>query len=368
MEELLAIGEFSSRCGLSPKMLRTYAAAGLLRPAAVDRFSGYRYYAPSQVEEARLIGLLRRAGVPLAQITGFISAPTAGQLEEWEAALEAEFDARRQALAELRKRLNVEVASSTQPPTHTKRARGGQTMMHLTAGAVSETGPVRATNQDAVVADGRLFAVADGMGRAGGVASRLALQALQETFGADPTGKGLSNACREANRAVWRSAEAEPELSGMGTTIAALGLVSGDGPDHLAIVHVGDSRAYLLRQGRLERLTADHSVVADRVRSGEITEQEARLDPQRSLLTRALGIGPDVEADTGEVAAAVGDRFLLCTDGLVNELDEAEIAEVLSSFGEPANAAGELVGRAVAHGGHDNTSAVVVDVAAGGCP
>jgi protein phosphatase len=148
----------------------------------------------------------------------------------------------------------------------------------------------------------------------------------------------------------------------MGTTVAAVAVVEEGSLQSVAVVHVGDSRAYLLHDGELRRTTEDHSVVADRVQAGELTEEEARTDPQRSILTRALGIGPFVEVDLAQVRCAPGDLILLCTDGLFTEVDDAGIFSVLTSGAGPASAAQRLVRLAVDAGGRDNASVVVVAV------
>jgi protein phosphatase len=235
----------------------------------------------------------------------------------------------------------------------------------LRPGGATDTGNVRATNQDRLLVEGDLVAVADGMGghRAGEVASQLAVQTLKEVFAADPTAAGLVQAVHEANRALRQRADAEPDLHGMGTTIAAVALVTDGGEKRLAIVNVGDSRAYLLQQGQLSHLTSDHSLVADLVRAGELSEEEARTHPRRNVLTRALGVAPDVEPHVSQAVPARGDRLLLCSDGLFNELDEDEIAAVLSTVTEPNAAAEQLVLAAKEHGGSDNITAVVLDVA-----
>lgn len=169
--------------------------------------------------------------------------------------------------------------------------------MHIKPAGVTDIGNVRATNEDYLLAEGDLFAVADGMGGLGrgDVASRLAVETLRESFSADPTSAGLVESVRQANKAVWEESEANPKLGGMGTTIAAVALVAEDGENRLAIVNVGDSRVYLLHDNQLRRLSSDHSLVADLVRSGKITEEDADAHPERHVLTRALGI--ELEAD-----------------------------------------------------------------------
>jgi protein phosphatase len=151
----------------------------------------------------------------------------------------------------------------------------------------------------------------------------------------------------------------------MGTTIAAAALVSegGSGQKRLAIVNVGDSRVYRLQEGRLSCLSSDHSLVAEMVRAGAISEDEARTHPRRNILTRVLGGGSDIDPYVAEATAAQGDRLLLCSDGLFNELDEHEITEVLGTVPQPTDAATHLVRLAKHHGGSDNITAVVADIA-----
>lgn len=265
MEVLLPIGEFSVRCGLSAKMLRTYAAAGLLTPAAVDRESGYRYYSPSQEDDARLIGFLRRAGMPIAEIGVFMRDPTPDRLDQWEVQMDDDTAARRDALAAARPTSGPQRPVPLRPlsttvPLKEEIAR----MKRLIAGSVTERGTVRPTNQDAVLVDHGVFVVADGTGAGGEVASAVAVETLCAAYASDPTRSGLADASRRAARAVWRRAEAGDEPP-MGSTLAALAVVS---EDRLAPVNVGDSRVYRFGGGELRRLTRDHTVVEDLVSAG----------------------------------------------------------------------------------------------------
>jgi protein phosphatase len=358
--DLLTIGEFSDRCGLSPKMLRTYAATGLLPPAGVDRGSGYRFYAPYQVHRARIIGLLRRAGTPLRDIASFLASPAAERLDQWHKDLTTELADRRQALEEVRACLPPALAGAG--PDVQELRQEGESMTRLSTGSASNAGTMRSVNQDAVLAGDCVFAVADGMGERGQIASVLAVEILQACFTAAQTATGLVKACHSANRSVWRRAGEDTELT-MGTTLTAAGIVSSGDGESLAIAHVGDTRAYLLRHGAVRRLTEDHTVVADLVRAGELTGAAARVHPRRSLLTRALGTGPDVEPDLVLVRPEPGDRLLLCTDGLFNELDDHEITAALAANSEPDGAAEQLIGTAARRGGQDDTSAVVIDTA-----
>jgi serine/threonine protein phosphatase PrpC len=226
--------------------------------------------------------------------------------------------------------------------------------------AASDAGRVRPGNEDAAVAEEGIFAVADGMGghAAGEVASHVAIDAIRSHTPAD----GIVEAVRVANRAVWERADEDPRLRGMGTTMCALGLVDdGNGPQ-VRIVNVGDSRAYLLRDGVLEQITDDHSLPADMAREGRITVEEAKVHPQRNILTRVLGNDPDVEIDEFPIDPFRGDRFVLCSDGLFNEVDDEHIATVLRREHDPQVAVDELVRLANEGGGRDNITVVVVDV------
>jgi serine/threonine protein phosphatase PrpC len=240
-------------------------------------------------------------------------------------------------------------------------------MTLLRSGSATDTGLVRSVNQDLAVETSTLFAVADGMGgHAGGeVASRLAVDALTVAFGRQPTGSGLSQAVTEANGVVWQHSQENPELRGMGTTLTAVGLVNEGGHDLLALVNVGDSRSYRFHDGELSQITTDHSLAEEMVRSGELTTDEAAVHPHRHILTRALGVSSEVAVDLWRIQPMRGDRFLLCSDGLTNELDLSQISEVLSSVSDPHRAADLLVQAARTHGGSDNITVVVVDVVVG---
>ncbi|MCU1378857.1 MAG: serine/threonine protein phosphatase [Acidimicrobiales bacterium] len=228
--------------------------------------------------------------------------------------------------------------------------------MKLDWAAASDTGQVRANNQDSAVAEDGLFAVADGMGghAAGEVASRVAVEALRVSA----EGNGLVEAVRAANQAVIDRADTDPALRGMGTTMVA---IAREG-EQVVMVNVGDSRGYLFRDGQLQQITEDHNLVAQLLREGRLTREEARVHPQRNIITRVLGNDPDVEIDVFTVDAFRGDRFLLCSDGLFNEVDDDAVADVLRNHRDPQAVADELVRRANAGGGRDNITVVVVDV------
>jgi protein phosphatase len=240
-------------------------------------------------------------------------------------------------------------------------------MTLLRSGSATDTGLVRSVNQDLAVETPNLFAVADGMGgHAGGeVAARLAVDALAVAFRRQPTGAGLSEAVSEANDVVWQHSQDNPELRGMGTTLTAVALVGEDGKDVLALVNVGDSRSYRFHDGELSQITTDHSLAEEMVRTGELTSTEASVHPHRHILTRALGVASGVAVDLWRIQPVRGDRYLLCSDGLTNELTSDQIGEVLSSVPDPQHAAELLVQAARTHGGSDNITVVVVDVVVG---
>lgn len=223
-------------------------------------------------------------------------------------------------------------------------------------GACTDVGLVRRVNEDSKCHEYPLFAVADGMGghSAGDVASALAIETLSERMSHS---ESLSDAVRAANKAIFRRASQEPELSGMGTTLTAM--MAGDTSAQIA--HVGDSRAYLLRGGDLTRLTQDHTVVGRLVQQGRIKPEDADRHPQRSYLDRALGVDSDVEVDVYVLDFKPADRVLLCSDGLFGMIDDDLIASVLTDQEDPQRAAEQLCAEAVKAGGNDNVTVVIVD-------
>jgi len=226
----------------------------------------------------------------------------------------------------------------------------------------SDTGRVRDHNEDRAFAAAHLVAVADGMGGAlaGEVASQMAVEAIEAVRPpADP--QTIRMALENANRAIRRMAAQDPSKAGMGTTMTAATL-DGDG---VSIVHVGDSRAYLWRGGELQRLTDDHSVVAELVRRGSLSPEEAENHPHRNVITRALGAEPDVKVDTYAHALEDGDVLLLCSDGLYTEVPDPDVAQVLAGTPDLATAADALVDLANANGGSDNVTVVLARVGRG---
>jgi PPM family protein phosphatase len=234
------------------------------------------------------------------------------------------------------------------------------------AAGVTDTGRRRLRNEDAFICEPPLFAVADGMGgaRAGEIAAGLAAAALEEA-GAEMSGAaGVAALIEEANRRIWERSLTDPQTAGMGTTVTAA-LVDAAGGT-VAVGHVGDSRAYLLRGGTLEQLTTDHSLVAELVQSGILTPEEAERHPQRSAITRALGTEPTVDVDAFTVEAAPGDVFLICSDGLSTMVaDDDVVSAIETAERDPARAAEALVAAANARGGEDNVTAVLFEILEG---
>ena len=225
------------------------------------------------------------------------------------------------------------------------------------AAVATHPGRKRRHNEDAYVCDPPLFAIADGMGgaRAGEVASGLAAAALQDN---EVNGSGAERVValmQAANRSVYERSSSDADVAGMGTTMT-VALVEDGG---VTFGHVGDSRAYVLRDGELEQLTDDHSLVAELVRGGKLSAEEAEHHPQRSVITRALGTDPDVDVDTFTVEGREGDVFVLCSDGLTDMVADDEIGEVLAERRDSLEeAANELVRRANKAGGQDNITVV----------
>ncbi|MGW4907274.1 MerR family transcriptional regulator [Streptomyces sp. NPDC004270] len=350
--EWLTIGAFAKACRLSPKALRLYDELDLLRPARVDPDTGYRYYATEQLERAWLVAWLRRLGMPLAPIREVCGLPAdraAQEIRAYWARVEAETAVRRDLAAFLVDHLSGESRRET-----TK-------MLELRYAAHSDRGHVRPANQDTVYAGRRLLAVADGCGAGGALASAAAVDALKFLEDAELSAGNVLNlledAVRSADEAVRAVAEGSEDV---GTTLTAL-LWTGS---RLALVHIGDSRAYLLRDGELFRITHDHSVVQSLIDEGRLTPAEADSHPQRMLLARALSGGEPATPDLKLHEARSGDRYLLCSDGLTRVVSDERIQELLGGSGlEPGAAVRGLVDEANSVGGPDNVSAVVADVA-----
>ena len=222
----------------------------------------------------------------------------------------------------------------------------------------TDTGRQRRDNEDSAFARAPVFVVADGMGgaQAGEVASRLAIEAFERGLPDDGSPEDrLATRVREANHQIYERSRADRGRAGMGTTLTAAYVDDA----HVAIAHVGDSRAYLFRGGSLQRLTQDHSLVDELVRRGKLTEEQAAEHPQRSIITRALGPEPDVEVDTWTYPARPGDVVLLCSDGLTSMISEERVREVLATHENLDAAADALIGEANEAGGRDNITVVL---------
>jgi PPM family protein phosphatase len=231
--------------------------------------------------------------------------------------------------------------------------------MSISAYAVaSDTGRKRRRNEDSYVVAPPLFAVADGMGgaQAGEIASKLAAAALEDTDSGGLSGEErVVSVIQEANRRVYERSNEDPSASGMGTTIT-VALVEDAG---VTIGHVGDSRAYRYRDGGIEQITDDHSLVNELMKSGKLSPEEAETHPQRSVITRALGTDPDVDVDSFTLETQEGDVFLLCSDGLTTMVDDDEIRDVLEKYrGDLDRATKSLVSAANRGGGEDNITVI----------
>jgi serine/threonine protein phosphatase PrpC len=225
----------------------------------------------------------------------------------------------------------------------------------------TDTGRQRRGNEDSSYAHAPLFVIADGMGgaQAGEVASHLAVQQFEQGLPGDgPSEQRLSEAVQRANQEIYELSQTDASRAGMGTTLTAAYLDS----DHVAIAHVGDSRAYLLRDGELTRLTEDHSLVEELLKKGKLTEEEALEHPQRSVITRALGIEPVVEVDTWSYLVRPGDVLLLCSDGLTSMIAEGAVQRVLVESQTLRAAADRLIAEANEAGGRDNITVILFRV------
>jgi PPM family protein phosphatase len=233
----------------------------------------------------------------------------------------------------------------------------------LRTAALTDTGRRRRHNEDAYVCDPPLFAIADGMGgaQAGEIASHLAATSLQHAERNDPSGEeAVQQLIQDANRSVYERARSDASTSGMGTTMT-VALVDGD---VVRFGHVGDSRAYLVRDHELQQLTEDHSLVGELVRSGRLSPEEADAHPHRSVITRVLGTDPQVDVDSFSIAAKPGDVYMLCSDGLSSMVDDARILELVEENGSDVTAAARaLVSEANANGGEDNITVILFQVA-----
>lgn len=348
---LLTIGAFARACRLSPKALRLYDELGLLTPDRVDPHSGYRHYAPAQLERARLVAWLRRLGMPLARIREVCElAPdaAAGAVAAYWAQVEADTAARRDLAAFLVDQLSRKDTVMTEPLTP----------VTMRCAALTDQGLVRPAQQDAAYAGPRLLAVADGYGPRGGPAATAAIEALKDLEHRDLASADLSAVLEEAAHRAHRAAPPADEASG--STLTAL-LRNGS---QLALLHVGDSRAYVLRDSGLLCITHDHSLVQSLVDEGRLTPEEASSHPQRALLLRSLEGGTAFAPDVDLLEARPGERYLLCTDGLTSVVPAGTIQAVLTTADDPDQAVRELVRLAREAGAPDNVGCVVGETVA----
>ena len=227
-------------------------------------------------------------------------------------------------------------------------------------GSRTEVGHVREHNEDSLVAVPPLFAVADGMGghEAGEVASEIAINTITELAPTCADSDALARAVVAANLNVMKAPAKGIGREGMGTTLTAT-ILEGE---RLIIAQVGDSRAYLLHQGKLQQLTRDHSLMADMIEAGQLTEAEARVHPNRSVITRAIGSDPHMQPDIYELNVETGDRILLCSDGVCTMIEDPQIEHIMGHTHSAQECADKLVAAALEAGGYDNATAVVVDV------
>jgi len=230
-------------------------------------------------------------------------------------------------------------------------------------GAATDVGVGRDLNQDSYRVGPGVVVVADGMGghRGGEVASSIAAREMVDRFDR-PDLSLLVQAVEHANRRILDEAASNPMLHGMGTTVVALGFIDVEDGVSLGAINVGDSRMYRLTGVVLEQLTEDHSLVEALVREGRLTPEQAEVHPQRNIVTRALGVLEHVEVDSFHFIPKLGDRYLLCSDGLFNEVSAQEIATILATYADPQETAQALVTAANAGGGRDNITTVIVDI------
>jgi protein phosphatase len=240
--------------------------------------------------------------------------------------------------------------------------------MKIVWGAATHVGMLRQSNEDAFAAQADVFVVADGMGghNAGEVASALAVKGMCDAAaGGFASADSVVAAINAANAAIHLASGGPSDQRGMGTTLTAVVPLEATGsePRRVVVANVGDSRVYLWRGGELKQVSADHSYVQELLSEGFISAAEARVHPRRNIVTRALGIEGDVSADSWTLPMLVGDRYVLCSDGLVDEVDDEQIASILRASSGAQQAADTLVAAANANGGRDNVTVVVVDIA-----
>ena len=249
--------------------------------------------------------------------------------------------------------------------------RKQSTLMLVNWGAATDTGTLRVQNEDSFLAQDGMFVVADGMGghNAGEVASAMAIKMLGDAQKAGVTDANqLSEVIKQINKAIFRASADQTDQRGMGTTLTALALTPSNRNSEVSVsvANIGDSRTYLLRNGEFRQVSVDHSYVQELVSEGLITKEEARTHARRNIVTRALGIEPNVAVDTWTLPLINGDRYILCSDGLVDEVTDEAIEQCVKQPISPQKLADQLVVIANQNGGRDNITVVVVDVVADG--
>lgn len=353
---LLTIGAFARACRLTPKALRLYDELGLLVPVETDALTGYRWYAAEQLHRARLVAWLRRVGMPLARIATVCDLPpdaAAAEVAAYWAQVETETEARRELVSVL-------VEHLSRGETHMS---DNQVTLRLCWATHCDRGLVREHNQDAVLAGEGLLGVADGFGppTAATMPSTAALHALAASNSSAAVGallETLHTAVETAADTVRNMTTSDLAFEGAGTTLTALAWAGSE----LAVVHVGDSRAYRLRGAELLQLTRDDTLVQSLIDEGKVTSEEAESHPQRMILVRALHAGAADLPDVRRHSAQLGDRYLLCSDGLHAPIAPNEIQRVLTSQVEPGAAVAKLAELVHQAGAPDNAVFVVADV------
>ncbi|WP_134765823.1 MerR family transcriptional regulator [Nocardioides sp. 1609] len=352
-DRLLSIGDVARASGLSAKALRLYDDSGLLVPVDVDPVTGYRRYAVDQLDRARLVARLRLAGVPLARIRVVADlvdrAPgaAAAELTSYWRQVEADTASARALVADIVAALSTEDHDMT--PTH------GTTVLTHPRAAAREGIGARRTQEDAVLVGDGVYAVADGIGDVADGLSAVVVARLAEVERAGDPVAALDAAVTAAATLVT---ERYADRPGAGCTLTAVLLAD----DQAVLAHVGDSRGHLVRDGRLERLTRDHTVVQTLVDEGRLTAEEARLDERRVQLNRAIAVGGAYQPDLGVHALRPGDRIVLTTDGVHGRLAPAALADLLVADTGPDDVAAAVEAAVLAAGADDNYAVVVVDL------
>jgi serine/threonine protein phosphatase PrpC len=349
----MSIGDFARATGLTAKALRLYDEMGLVRPAEVDEYSGYRYYRDDQLDRARLVARLRLIGMPLDRITVVADLPAgarAAELLSYWRQVEADTSSRRAMVAVLVDEMRTEEHGMSIDDTYAP-----------TVAARTGTGS-RDSQLDALMTGTRVFGVADGFGSDPSAAERALgeLAPLDTATGAVDPVRLLDEAVTGAAATVAAHPAGSAPEDGPGCTLTALLL---GGPE-AAIAHVGDSRAYLVREGRLARLTRDHTYVQSLVDEGRLTEDEARSHQRRADLNRALVAGGSAQPDISLHAVRPGDRFILTTDGVHAVLPPADLSSLLLAGRTPEDVVARVEAAVLDAGAPDNYAIVAVDLPA----